>query len=120
DTGTPTLALTVAQALNDTHALGDITNASYAIAVTDTAANVAANIGALNADSHVTTLNLTDGGTPALTLTIAQALNDTTALAEIASPYTITISDTAAKIQSLTSAQIATLHQLYVSQIAST
>ena len=120
DTGTPTLALTVAQALGDTHGLAAITNSSYAIAVTDTAANVAANIDAINVDSHITSLNLTDDGTPALTLTIAQALNDTAALAEIASPYTITISDTAANIQTLTAAQITTLHNLHVSQISAT
>ena len=51
DTGTPTLSLTVAQALNDTHALGVITNSSYAVAVADTAADVAANLNGLNADS---------------------------------------------------------------------
>ena len=42
--------------LNDTHA---VTNASYAIAITDTAANVFANIDALNADRHVTSIALT-------------------------------------------------------------
>ena len=42
--------------LNDTHA---VTNASYAIAITDTAANVFANIDALNADTHVTSIALT-------------------------------------------------------------
>ena len=60
--GTPTLSLTVAPALNDTHALGAITNASYAIAVTGTAAKVSANLDALNADTHVTSIALTGGG----------------------------------------------------------
>jgi hypothetical protein len=120
DTGTPTLSLTAAQALNDTQALSAITNASYAIAVSDTAANVVANLNALNADAHVTSVTLTDAGQPTFTLTLAQALNDATALAEIASPYSIAISDTAANIQSLTSAQIATLHQMHVSQITAT
>ncbi len=83
--------------LNDTHA---IANASYAIAVTDTAANVSANIDALNADTHVTSIALTDSGTQVLTLAAAQALDDTRALATIG-PYTITIVDTAADPQAL-------------------
>ena len=118
DTGTPTLSLTVAQALNDTRALGAITNASYAIAVADTAANVAANLNALNADSSVTSIALSDMGTPALTLTAAEALSDGTALAKITTPYTITISDTAANIENLTPTQIASFGSLRVSQIA--
>ena len=66
--------------------------------VSDTAANVAANIDALNADANVTSIVLTDGGTPALSLDVAQALDDTTALGEIVSPYTIAITDTAANV----------------------
>ena len=120
DTGTPTLSLTVAQALNDAHALGVITNSSYAVAVADTAADVAANLNGLNADGHVTSVTLTDAGQPTLTLTITQVLSDTTALAEISSPYFIAIADTAANIQALTSAQITTLHAAGVSQIAAT
>ena len=46
--GARTLTLTVAQGFNDTHA---ITSGSFVIAVTDTAANVFANIAALNADT---------------------------------------------------------------------
>ncbi len=118
DTGTPTLGLSIAQALGDTRALGTMTNPSYTIAVTDSAATLSANIDALNSDTHVSSLNLTDAGQPTLSMTVAQALNDTTALGEITSPYTITISDTAAHIQTLTPAQIATLQQTYVSQIA--
>ena len=120
DTGTPTLSLTAAQALNDTHALGVITNSSYAVGVVDTGADVAANLNGLNADAHVTSVTLTDAGQPTLTLTIAQVLNDTTALAKISNPYFIAIADTAANIQSLTSAQITTLHTTGVSQITAT
>jgi len=116
--GTPTLSLSVAQALNDTHALGAITNASYAIAVADSAANISANIDALNADPHLASMTLTNAGTPRLTLTLAEALNDTAALAKIKSNYTITISDTAANIESLKSAQIASLGSLHVSRIS--
>ena len=120
DTGTPTLSLTAAQALNDSHALGAITNPSYAIAITDTAADVAASLNALNADRSVTSIALSDTGTPTLALTAAEALSDGTALAKITPPYTITISDTAANIEKLTPTQIATLHQIGVNQITAT
>jgi len=43
------------------------------------AAYVSANIDTLNADPWIATIDLTDGGTPALTLTVNQALNDTLA-----------------------------------------
>ena len=107
-TGKPTLALTVAQALNDTNALGAITNGSYAIAVTDTPANVAANFDALNADTHVTSIAPRGGETQMLMLTLAQALNDTRALS-ILDPFTVTVFDTAAGLQALTATQIADL-----------
>ena len=107
-TGTPTLALTVAQALDDTHALGAITNASYAIAVTDTAANISANFDALNADTHVTSIAPSGSGTQTLTLTLTQALNDTRALS-ILDPFTITVTGTAASLQAVTAAQITAL-----------
>ena len=47
------------------------------IAIADTAANVSANIGALNGDADVTSISLTGTGTPTLALTVAQALDDT-------------------------------------------
>src|SRR5208337_2759401 len=116
--GTPTLSLSVAQALNDTHALSAITNASYAIAVAETAANISANIDALNANSHLASVTLTNAGTPTLTLTVAEALNGTADLAKIKSNYTITVSDTAGNIENLTSAQIASLGSLHVSRLS--
>ena len=90
----------------------------YTIAISETAAKVAANVAALNADAHITSIALTDAGTPALTLTVAQTLTDTTALGEITTAYTLTISDTAAHIQALTATQIAGLGNLHVTQIA--
>ena len=54
---------------------------------------MAASLDALNGDSHVTSIALTDGGVPALTLAIAQALGDTSALGDITTPYTVTISE---------------------------
>ena len=107
-TGRPTLALTVAQALNDTNALGAITNASYAIDVTDTPANISANFDALNSDTHVTSIAPRGGGTQTLTLTLAQALNDTRALS-ILDPFTVTVLGTAVRLRALTAKQIADL-----------
>ena len=69
----------------DTTALGEITT-PYTIAISDTAANVAANLAALYADALVSSFALSDAGTPALTLTVAQALTDTTALGKITAP----------------------------------
>ena len=106
-TGTPTLALTVAQALDDMHALGAITNA-YAIDVFDTAANISANFDALNADTYVTSIAPKGNGTPTLTLTLTQALTDTRALS-ILDPFAVTIVGAAAGIEALTTTQIADL-----------
>ena len=99
NSGAPTLTLSVAQALDDGAALAKITNANYSIVVSDTAANIAARLDALNADARVSSIVLTDAGTPTLTLTAAQALNDTTALGEVANAnYAIAVSDTAADV----------------------
>jgi len=58
DAGTPTLALSVAQALNDAGALAKITNTTYRIAVSDTAGNVASHIDALNEETRVGSITL--------------------------------------------------------------
>ena len=108
DSGTPTLALTVEQTLNDTHALGAIANASYAIAIADTGANISANFDALNADAHVTSIAPAGSGTQVLTLTVAQVVTDTRALS-ILDPFTITVTGTAASLQGLTPAQMTSL-----------
>jgi hypothetical protein len=83
-------------------------DASGNIAIGDTAADVSADIDALNADTNVTSIALTGSGTLVLTLTVAEVLNDTRALS-IIGPYTITIVDTAADLQALTATQITTL-----------
>jgi hypothetical protein len=99
DSGTPTLTLTVNQALKDTNALDEITNANDVIAVDDTAANVSASFDALNADNQISSIILTDAGTPALALTASQALNDTTALGKISNAaYDVSISDTESNV----------------------
>src|SRR5208282_1203238 len=65
--------------------------------ISDTGADVAANLNALNGESYVTSIALTDGGT--LTVSIQEALNDTRALSEITSPHTTALADTAADIE---------------------
>jgi hypothetical protein len=62
--------------------------------IVDTAADVSAEIDALNADPNLTSITLTDPGTPVLTLSFEQAADDTSALSVITGPYTIAISDT--------------------------
>ena len=84
--------MTATQALQSTVALGKITNPSYAIAVSDTAANVAAQFDALNSDGNVASITLTDNGMPTLVLTAAQVENDTNALSKIGNePYVLSI-----------------------------
>ncbi|WP_158816032.1 calcium-binding protein [Methylocapsa sp. S129] len=99
DAGTPTLSLTAGQALDDTVALGEITNPNYDVAIRDTAANVSASIADLSVDTQVSAITLTDAGVPTLALTAAQAIDDTVALNEITnSNYVIGISDTSADV----------------------
>ena len=60
-------------------------------AISGTAANVAQNLDALNADTNVTSIALTDGGVPTLSISLAQASNDTRALDAITTPHMIVI-----------------------------
>ena len=99
DTGTPVLLLTSTQTADDASTLGKITNGTYAIEVADRASNVAANLDALNAETQISSITLTDVEQPILTLTAAQALDDTVALAKISNAnYAVSIADTAANI----------------------
>ncbi|MGO9756713.1 MAG: beta strand repeat-containing protein [Roseiarcus sp.] len=95
-------------------------DASGNIAIADTAVNVAANLDALNADSHIASIALTDGGTPTLTLSVEQAVNDRAALAKIVSAYTASVADTAVNIAEITSAQAAALKTDGYASVAST
>ena len=88
--------------------------------ISDTAAEVAANLNALNGDSHVASIALTDGGTSILTISIEEALNDTRALSEIASPHTTALADTAADIELITPTQAGALKTDGYTSIAST
>ena len=105
--------------MGDTTALGDITT-PYTITISDTAADVAARLDALNGDSRVTSIALTDGGLPTLTLSIEEALNDTRALSVITSPDTTALADTAADIELITSTQAGALHVDGYTRVAST
>jgi len=89
------VAVSTATFLADRSALDKIVGG---FAISDSAADVAAQFNTLNGDVEVTSIALTNGGTPALTLSVAQALNDTRALAEITPPFTITVVDNTADI----------------------
>ena len=117
-TNTPTLALTVAQALGDTQALKAVTNSNYAITVTDTGAAVEANFDALNADAKVTAI-LPTGGLQNLVLTIDQVVNDSRAVS-LLDPFVINVTGTAAKLNALTTAEIALLSTAGTTQITAT
>ena len=75
----------------------------------------------INADPNVSKITLTNSGTPTLTLTAAQALNDTSALAKISNaPYGIAVVDTASDIETLSPAQIAALGRAGARSITAT
>ena len=114
DGGTPTLAVTATQYAADAGAIAKITG-SYnlavsgvlaanaagtgagahvtAVAVSDTGANVAANLGALQGlGTKLPGIALTDTGTPTLAITSAQLAADATALGKIAGSYNLGVS----------------------------
>jgi hypothetical protein len=122
DAGSPTMSVTETQLNNDGGALAVIvspvqliiTNTAAAdaawilqndaafvtaVAVTDSAADVAANIDALQtyaAKGQIQSITLTDGGIPTLTLSETQLFNDQSALTAIAGPYQLSLTATVA------------------------
>jgi hypothetical protein len=121
DSGVPTLNLTAGQLAHDRAALGVLSNPSTLLTVSDTAANVAANLEALNADPRVSAITLTDAGTPTLALSIGQALADSATLAKIGNTsLDLGLNGTAADIEALTASQIARLGVLHAESIAAT
>jgi hypothetical protein len=90
--------------------------------VKDSWANVLAQLGALSADPHVTSIELTDPTAPAMTLSVAQALNDARALSILSAPwaYALTISDAPGALAGLTPTQIAALKAEGIASIAAT
>jgi hypothetical protein len=89
-------------------------------AISDTASDVVQNLDALSADPNAASIGLTDGGTPELTVSIEEALNDSRALGEIASPHTVDLADSAANIELISPAQACTLEAEGYTSIAST
>jgi hypothetical protein len=101
DAGTPVLSLNVAQFSGDGSLLAKITNSAYMINIADTAAAASAQLDALNGSTAVGSITLSDLGTPTLTLTAAQALNDTTALGLITNAsYDVSVTDSVANVMS--------------------
>jgi hypothetical protein len=100
DTGTPALSFSAADAAADIDALVSFTGA-FTLDVTDTAANVAANLDALGelaAFEELTSITLTDSGTPTLAITADQAASDAAALGLITGSYGVAVSDTGANV----------------------
>ena len=81
-------SVTVAYYLQNQAAL----DAAGPISIVDGAAPIAAHFDELNADPEVTSITLSGVGGNVLTLTLAQALNDTHALAALASLAHLTAS----------------------------
>ena len=97
-----TVVDTAANAVSSEAALSALTK-PVTVKVVDSAADVSALIDQLNSDpafaAYPSSITLSDAGTPALTLTVAQALNDTNALNAIGyGTYGIAIVDTAANV----------------------
>jgi ELWxxDGT repeat protein len=69
-------------------------------AVTDSAANVAANFGNLDsAVSYISSITLNDGGSPNLDLTVSEVLNDQTLIGKIVGSYHLVVKDAASTVQ---------------------
>jgi hypothetical protein len=96
------VTLTARQVVSDAEAIGKLQNADGSppgIAITDTAANVAANLDTLQAladQRELASITLTDGGTPTLTITASQLAIDALALADITSPFDLAVTGVAA------------------------
>jgi hypothetical protein len=82
-------------------ASGSTTNLAAGLSVSDTATNVTANLAGLQhlaAAGELSSITLTDAGTPKLTLTGAQLSTDAQALGKIASLYAPVVAGTAADL----------------------
>ena len=86
------LDLTASQALNDTALIALIEPTGYDLVVKDTAANVQANIDALQGDvANISSIALTDGGSPLITINNTQQTNDAGILAKIDGPFDLKV-----------------------------
>ena len=97
-TNSEDLAIDVAGVTRDAGVLALTSNAGdlpYKLAVTDTAAHIAGALDALQLNSHVDTIALSDPA-DAMTLTAAQYANDSGALAKITTGYSLDVTGVAA------------------------
>ncbi|HEX4295088.1 MAG TPA: bluetail domain-containing putative surface protein, partial [Rhizomicrobium sp.] len=105
-TDSAAIVLTISQIANDAHALSVLVNANaapYTLSVHDTAANVSGNFDALNGNSHVVQIVVTDSATHEVSISAVQFAADTTALAELfqangTTQAHVNVSDTAANV----------------------
>ncbi|NBV81590.1 MAG: hypothetical protein EBR64_07820, partial [Burkholderiaceae bacterium] len=92
-----TLAVSANQVGKNTQAFAKIVG-SYALAVTDSSANIATNLDALQAKTG-RIVSITQSGTPtALSITASQVVSGASALSMIGGAYTLEITDTSANI----------------------
>ena len=90
------IALTTAQLVADAPVLA--LTGSYQLAVTDTAANISARLGALQAQAaNLQTVTITDPASP-ITLSIAELAADSAVFGHIAGSYLLAVTDTSANI----------------------
>ena len=109
-------SVTVASYLHNQSAL----DAAGRVSIVDGAASIAAHFDELNADPQITAIGLSGAGGNVLTLTLAQTLNDTHALAALVGPFSIAATSSASGIEALTTSQIAQLSASSVTQIVAT
>jgi hypothetical protein len=107
DSASNSVTITASQAASDSTALGELFQVNgttpAAVTVGDTAANISGAFDALNANTHVGKIVVSDSVTNEVTISASQAASDTTALAELfqangTTPAHVAVSDTAANI----------------------
>ena len=102
-----TVTITATQAATDTNALGSLYSSNItpvSVTVQDTAANLSSAFDALNGNSHVGQIVVSDSGVNEVTISVASFTADTTALGMLydangTTPASVAISDIAANIQ---------------------
>jgi hypothetical protein len=93
------LTLTASQAINDAGIISLVSNRDFSIAVVDSAESVTSNIDALGTDTLVSTIMLTDPGTPTLALSVEGDLAASAVLNKITNTsFAVTINDSAANV----------------------
>ncbi|MBN8907530.1 MAG: hypothetical protein J0H99_13080, partial [Rhodospirillales bacterium] len=103
DGGVPPIALSMTQ-VDAASAVLALIGGSFALSIADTAANVQADLTSATPTllamlPDLAGITLTDGGSPTITLTVAQIAADAAALSLIGSSWTLGVQDTAAHVQ---------------------